>query len=329
VSHEYDDYIASHEAPVKAVNWNTVPDEKDSEVWDRLTGNFWLPEKVPVSNDIPSWKTLTEKEQETTMRVFTGLTLLDTIQGTVGAVSLLPDAVTPHEEAVLTNIAFMESVHAKSYSNIFMTLASTPMINDAFRWSEENENLQRKAKIVMSYYQGDDPLKKKVASTLLESFLFYSGFFLPMHFSSRAKLTNTADIIRLIIRDEAVHGYYIGYKFQQGYKQLSPERQEEMKGYAFDLLYDLYENEIDYTEDLYDELGWTEDVKRFLRYNANKALNNLGFEGLFPADETRVSPAILSSLSPNADENHDFFSGSGSSYVIGKAEETTDDDWDF
>ena len=263
------------------------------------------------------------------MRVFTGLTLLDTIQGTVGAVSLLPDAVTPHEEAVLTNIAFMESVHAKSYSNIFMTLASTPMINDAFRWSEENENLQRKAKIVMSYYQGDDPLKKKVASTLLESFLFYSGFFLPMHFSSRAKLTNTADIIRLIIRDEAVHGYYIGYKFQQGYKQLSSEGQEEMKGYAFDLLYDLYENEIDYTEDLYDELGWTEDVKRFLRYNANKALNNLGFEGLFPADETRVSPAILSSLSPNADENHDFFSGSGSSYVIGKAEETTDDDWDF
>ena len=223
----------------------------------------------------------------------------------------------------------MESVHAKSYSNIFMTLASTPMINDAFRWSEENENLQRKAKIVMSYYQGDDPLKKKVASTLLESFLFYSGFFLPMYFSSRAKLTNTADIIRLIIRDEAVHGYYIGYKFQQGYKKLSESEQEEMKGYAFDLLYELYENEIDYTEDLYDDLGWTEDVKRFLRYNANKALNNLGFEGLFPADETRVSPAILSSLSPNADENHDFFSGSGSSYVIGKAEETTDEDWDF
>ena len=329
MSHEYDDYVSSHEKPVEAINWNSIPDEKDLEVWDRLTGNFWLPEKVPVSNDLPSWKTLTEKEKETTMRVFTGLTLLDTIQGTVGAISLLPDSQTLHEEAVYTNIAFMESVHAKSYSNIFMTLASTPMINDAFRWSEENENLQKKAKIILSYYKGDDPLKKKVASTLLESFLFYSGFYLPMYFSSRAKLTNTADIIRLIIRDEAVHGYYIGYKFQQAYKQLDEERQAELKEYTFDLLYDLYDNEIDYTEDLYDDLGWTEDVKRFLRYNANKALNNLGFEGLFPADETRVSPAILSSLSPNADENHDFFSGSGSSYVIGKAEDTTDDDWDF
>ena len=329
MSHEYDDYVSSHEKPVKAINWNSIPDEKDLEVWDRLTGNFWLPEKVPVSNDLPSWKTLTEKEKETTMRVFTGLTLLDTIQGTVGAISLLPDSQTLHEEAVYTNIAFMESVHAKSYSNIFMTLASTPMINDAFRWSEENENLQKKAKIILSYYNGEDPLKKKVASTLLESFLFYSGFYLPMYFSSRAKLTNTADIIRLIIRDEAVHGYYIGYKFQQAYKQLDEERQAELKEYTFDLVYDLYDNEIDYTEDLYDDLGWTEDVKRFLRYNANKALNNLGFEGLFPADETRVSPAILSSLSPNADENHDFFSGSGSSYVIGKAEDTTDDDWDF
>ncbi|WP_250187672.1 hypothetical protein, partial [Escherichia coli] len=31
----------------------------------------------------------------------------------------------------------------------------------------------------------------------------------------------------------------------------------------------------------------------------------------------------------NADENHDFFSGSGSSYVMGKAVETEDEDWNF
>ncbi|WP_029540052.1 class 1b ribonucleoside-diphosphate reductase subunit beta [Rhodococcus sp. P14] len=314
---------------VSAINWNRVPDEKDSEVWDRLTGNFWLPEKVPVSNDIPSWGTLTEYEQELTMRVFTGLTLLDTIQGTVGAVSLIPDAVTPHEEAVLTNIAFMESVHAKSYSSIFSTLCSTRQIDDAFRWSEENENLQRKAQIVLDYYQGDSPLKRKAASTLLESFLFYSGFYLPMYWSSRAKLTNTADMIRLIIRDEAVHGYYIGYKYQRGLEQITQAERDELKDWVFELLFELYDNETQYTADLYDEAGLTEDVKKFLRYNANKALMNLGYEALFPKDETDVNPAILSALSPNADENHDFFSGSGSSYVIGKAVVTEDEDWDF
>ncbi|MBN0343600.1 ribonucleotide-diphosphate reductase subunit beta, partial [Pseudomonas aeruginosa] len=55
----------------------------------------------------------------------------------------------------------------------------------------------------------------------------------------------------------------------------------------------------------------------------------LGYEALFPAEMAAVNPAILAALSPNADENHDFFSGSGSSYVIGKMEETADDDWDF
>jgi len=318
--------LVSH---VDAINWNRIQDEKDVEVWNRLTANFWLPEKVPISGDVQSWATLTPEEQTLTMRVFTGLTLLDTIQGTVGAVSLIPDALTPHEEAVYTNIAFMESVHAKSYSSIFSTLCSTPEIDAAFRWSTENQNLQRKAQIVLDYYHGDDPLKRKVASTLLESFLFYSGFYLPMYWSSRAKLTNTADMIRLIIRDEAVHGYYIGYKFQKGLEAETPERREELKDYTFNLLYDLYENEVQYTHDLYDALGMAEDVKKFLHYNANKALMNLGYEALFPSTVTDVSPAILSALSPNADENHDFFSGSGSSYVIGKHEETTDDDWDF
>ena len=314
---------------VSAINWNRLQDEKDAEVWDRLTGNFWLPEKVPVSNDIPSWGTLTAHEKQLTMRVFTGLTMLDTIQGTVGAVSLIPDARTPHEEAVYTNIAFMESVHAKSYSSIFSTLIPTAEIDEAFRWSEENEYLQRKAQIILDYYYGEDPEKRKVASTMLESFLFYSGFYLPMYWSSRAKLTNTADMIRLIIRDEAVHGYYIGYKYQQALKEADQARRDELKDYTFDLLFELYDNEESYTEDLYDPIGLTEDVKMFLRYNANKALMNLGYEALFPRDETDVNPAILSALSPNADENHDFFSGSGSSYVIGKAENTTDDDWDF
>ncbi len=314
---------------VNAINWNRLEDEKDLDVWNRLTNNFWLPEKVPLSNDVQSWNTLTPAERELTMRVFTGLTLLDTIQGTVGAVSLIPDALTDHEEAVYTNIAFMESVHAKSYSSIFSTLASTREIDDAFRWSEENTNLQRKAEIVLEYYRGDEPLKRKVASTLLESFLFYSGFYLPMYWSSHAKLTNTADLIRLIIRDEAVHGYYIGYKYQKGLELVSQAERDEMKDYTFSLLYELYDNEVEYTQDLYDGAGLTEDVKKFLHYNANKALMNLGYEPMFPSSVTDVSAAILSALSPNADENHDFFSGSGSSYVIGKAVNTEDEDWDF
>jgi ribonucleoside-diphosphate reductase beta chain len=314
---------------VQAINWNKIQDDKDLEVWNRLIANFWVPEKVPLSNDVQSWNSLTAQEQELVIRTFTGLTLLDTIQNTVGAPKLMEDAVTPHEEAVLSNISCMEAVHARSYSSIFSTLCSTKAIDEAFEWSEGNKYLQRKATLILDEYDADNPMKKKVASVFLESFLFYSGFYLPMYLSSRAKLTNTADLIRLIIRDEAVHGYYIGYKFQKAYEEATPMEQMEIKEYTISLLLELYDNEVKYTESLYDGVGLTEDVKKFLHYNANKALMNLGFDPMFPEETAAVNPAILSALSPNADENHDFFSGSGSSYVIGTAVETEDDDWDF
>ena len=314
---------------ISAINWNKIQDEKDLEVWNRLTSNFWLPEKVPLSNDIPAWQALNHEEQQLTIRVFTGLTLLDTIQNTVGAPALMEDALTPHEEAVLSNVSFMEAVHARSYSSIFSTLCQTKDVDAAYVWSEENAPLQRKAQIILDQYRSDDPLKKKIASVFLESFLFYSGFYLPMYWSSRGKLTNTADLIRLIIRDEAVHGYYIGYKYQQGLLKVDEATREHLKGFALDMLMDLYDNELAYTEALYGNVGWTHEVNAFLCYNANKALMNLGYEALFPAEMAEVNPAILAALSPNADENHDFFSGSGSSYVMGKAVETEDEDWDF
>ena len=93
---------------------------------------------------------------------------------------------------------------------------------------------------------------------------------------------------------------------------LTQAERDELKDYTFSLLYELYDNEVQYTQDLYDGIGLTEDVKKFLHYNANKALMNLGYPALFPSEICDVNPSILAALSPNADENHDFFSGSGS-----------------
>ncbi len=87
---------------------------------------------------------MSDDEHTLTMHVFTGLTLLDTIQGRCGLADVR--RAHPHEEAVYTNIAFMESVHAKSYSSIFSTLCSTKEINTAFDWSERTSSCRRRPK---------------------------------------------------------------------------------------------------------------------------------------------------------------------------------------
>lgn len=319
---------------IRGINWNNPEDSYDVQVYDQLVSQFWIPDRFPISNDLKSWATLSAEEKWLTMQVFTGLTVLDTLQGDLGAVSLLADAQTDQERAWLANIHFMETIHAKSYSSIFMTLSSSKETDRAFKWSEDNDWLQYKARICAEFYHGIKgtpkvliPLQRKVASVLLESFLFYSGFYLPLYWQSIGKLNNTADMIKAIIRDEAVHGAAIGYKYQVGLEKLSDSDKNLMSEFTYDLLDNLYDNEAKYTQELYDAHGLTEDVKKFLRYNGNRALMNLGYDPLFPREE--VNPAILTGLSLSA-VTTDFFSGTGA-YAIAKVEEVDDgmfEDWE-
>ena len=188
----------------KAINWNAIEDVIDKSTWEKLTEQFWLDTRIPLSNDLDDWRKLPQKERDLVAKVFGGLTLLDTLQSEVGVDKLKEYAVTPHEEAVYNNISMMESVHAKSYSSIFSTLNTKSEIEEIFHWVETNEFLQRKAQLVKDIYLGDDKHKKQIASVFLESFLFYSGFFAPLWYLGNNKLPNVAEIIKLIIRDECL-----------------------------------------------------------------------------------------------------------------------------
>ncbi|MFC0233669.1 class 1b ribonucleoside-diphosphate reductase subunit beta [Vagococcus entomophilus] len=310
----------------EAINWNALEDVIDKSTWEKLTEQFWLDTRIPLSNDLDDWRKLSDLEKKTVGLVFGGLTLLDTIQSENGVEAIRYDARTPHEEAVLNNIQFMESVHAKSYSSIFSTLNTKAEIDEIFAWTNTNEYLQKKAKIVNEIYKTGTALEKKVASVFLETFLFYSGFYTPLYYLGNNKLPNVAEIIKLIIRDESVHGTYIGYKFQLGFNELSQEEQEKMEDWMYTLLYELYENEEKYTELLYDDLGWTEEVKTFLRYNANKALMNLGLNPLFPDTANDVNPIVMNGISTGT-SNHDFFSQVGNGYLLGSVEAMKEDDY--
>ena len=312
----------------KAINWNEIEDVIDKSTWEKLTEQFWLDTRIPLSNDLDDWRKLSDQEKDLVGKVFGGLTLLDTMQSESGVEAIRADVRTPHEEAVLNNIQFMESVHAKSYSSIFSTLNTKSEIEAIFEWTNNNEYLQKKAKIINDIYENGTALQKKVASTFLETFLFYSGFFTPLYYLGNNKLANVAEIIKLIIRDESVHGTYIGYKFQLGFNELSEKEQDDLRDWMYDLLYQLYENEENYTKTLYDQVGWTEEVLTFLRYNANKALMNLGQDPRFPDTANDVNPIVMNGISTGT-SNHDFFSQIGNGYLLGSVEAMQDDDYNY
>ncbi|BDV03561.1 MAG: ribonucleoside-diphosphate reductase subunit beta [Candidatus Hepatoplasma scabrum] len=303
---------------IKAINWNKIENNYVKLFWDQNIRQFWVDEEISLVEDRKHWDKLNQEQKDTYEKILAGLTLLDTEQGGVGMPLILDKIDDLHVKAVFAFMAAMEQMHAKSYSTIFSTLSNSERINELFDWVQDNKYLQYKVKKVDSYYRKinneEDLYLALTTSVLLETFLFYSGFFYPLWFSGQGKLVGSGEIINLIIRDESVHGTFVGLIAQNIFKKFTIEKKAELSKKVYDLMLDLYQNEINYTKELYDKVNLTDDVVKFIKYNADKALMNFGFDPYFNINDKDINPIILNGLDTET-KTHDFFSTKGNGYI--------------
>ena len=312
----------------KAVNWNKEDDNFTQAFWEQNVKQFWLPEEISVSKDLKNWNELSERERTLYKRVLAGLTLLDTKQGNNGIPSMMSLTENFQRKAVLSFMGTMEEIHAKSYSSIFTTLLSNREIDELFDWIETEETLQRKAELILEQYENTKDERSlylsMVTSVFLESFLFYSGFFYPLFLAGQGKMVASGEIISLILRDESLHGKYIGLLAQEKYNAFSDEVKKELDENMYEIFNKLMENEMNYTKLIYAESGMENEVINFLKYNANRALENLGFDNYYEVEP--INPIVLNGLSTET-KTHDFFSTKGNGYQKGIYEELEDEDF--
>src|SRR5699024_6282476 len=264
---------------------------------------MWVETEFKVSKDIASWKTLSDEEKNAFKKALAGLTGLDTHQADDGMPLIMLHTTDLRKKAVYSFMAMMEQIHAKSYSHIFTTLLPSSETNYLLdKWVLEEPHLKFKSdKIVNNYHKlwGKEALIydqyiARVSSVFLETFLFYSGFYYPLYLAGQGKMTTSGEIIRKILLDESIHGVFTGMDAQS-------------------LRNELYKNEVSYTQSIYDDIGLTEDVLNYVRYNGNKALSNLGFDPYF--EEREFNPIIENALDTST-KNHDFFSVKGDGYTL-------------
>lgn len=319
-----------HMRQYEAVNWNRNEQDLVQVFWDQQWKQIWFPEEIAVSKDVKQWSQF--EHQETYKQVLAGLTLLDTIQTNIGMNEIARYAPDLQEKALYTVFASFEAIHAKSYSYIFTTLCTNSEIDTIFEWVKSNHYLQYKANRISDVYRSirENDLvslwKAMFASVMLESFLFYSGFFYPLYLGGQGMLRNSAEVISLILRDESIHGVAVGYFAQQRFQQFPDSLKEELKVWGYEFLLDLYHNELEYTDDVYAETGLGPEVKSFVRYNANKALMNLGLDTMFPDEE--INPIVMNGIR-NEGSTYDFFSQKGSTYAVAKVAPITDETFRF
>lgn len=331
-------------------NWNETDDDYTQHFYEQNLSQFWRPEDISLQPDLNVWNILPENIKDTYSKNLMVLTFLDTYQGDIGmpVVSRAIDESKHQQKAVLNFMAAMENaVHAKSYSNIFMTYMTTPEINDLFAWGESHPNIRRIMNLIVGAYEQLDKqnyfrkynqqeyneitfLKTKwqamVASVYLETWLFYSGFYYPLYFYGQGKLMQAGEIINLILRDESVHGLYVGRLAQDIFNKFDKNTQDELETWMTEFFLTLFQEQHGLISSMYDQVGLTDDVIRFVKYNANKALMNLGFDPYFPNEP--VNPVVLNGLNTET-KTHDYFSMKGTGYQKMVTEAIDDDDFNF
>lgn len=331
-------------------NFNSPEDDFTQDFLDMNQQNFWLPEEVSLSADLKVWNVLDERVKETYSKNLTILTFLDTWQGDMG-MNVIGRSLEEKWHQRKSLLSFMQavenSIHSRSYSTIFTTYLPPVEINEMFNWGESQEYFQAiMEKIVNEYKNLEKTLytkeytnkevsketleiaqyKAMVASVFLETALFYTGFYYPLYFAGQGKLTGAGEIISLIIRDESVHGMYVGMLADEILQGLDEGKKLELKLWTVNLLNELYDLECKLIEEIYDPVDLTSDVKVFLRYNFNKAMMNLNLEPVFPTEE--VNPVVLRGIDVG-NKQIDYFSQKGDSYSKRKVEELLDEDFNL
>lgn len=272
------------------LNWNDIAYPHWYKTYKRLLANFWQSDEVNMSSDVKQFPMLSDKEQETYLKVISLLATLDSSQTrTILLTSLY--ATDPSVQSILAVIAQQEAVHNESYSYILSSVVPLDKQNEAFEIGRKDPVLLKRNQEIMNQYNQfvEEPtieniIKILIYSTLLEGLFFYSGFAFFYNLARQNKMVGTSTMISYINRDELEHGRYISELIRS---TLAENPEYNTKSFT-DWVYEHFQKSVDL------EIEWShyvlngvegidlEEMEGFIKYRANKMLRMIGLSEIYP-----------------------------------------------
>ena len=278
------------------LNLNNTKYKWANGLYKVMQGNFWIPEVVPMLNDEKDYKNLTKEEKQAYDETLAFLIFLDSLQ-TINLPNI-SDYITAPEVSILLAIqTFQEAIHTKSYAHIVESVIPPAHRDKIYGYNMTDKVLLGRNKFIASIYQNfvDDPteetfVKVVIANYILEGLYFYNGFNFFYSLSARNLMSNTADQIRYIQRDEQTHVAL----FTHIIKTLQKENPGLVNS---SMVYEMFDEavnmEIDWCDHILGDkiLGITlKSSEQYTKYLANMRLNALGFRDLYEEPEFKVNP---------------------------------------
>lgn len=290
----------------------------------------WLPEEVPLSEDLVDWEMKLSKEEKNLItQIFRFFVQADVdVSESYSDKFLKAFGKIPEIRMMLNAFSNMESVHMDAYSLLLDTLGIPEAEYQAFLQYDAMRNKHD----FLAKFTVDNPheMAKSLAvvSGFIEGIQLFSSFVILLNFPRHNKLKNMGQILSWSVRDESLHVEGMSLLFKTFIKENRKIWTSQLKKDIYDAC-EIVVSQEDAFIDLAFEMGGIEgltpeEVKHYIRYIADRRLIGLGLKGIY---KIKNNPLEWVDHMLNAVEHANFFEARATEYSRAATKGAWDDVW--
>jgi len=301
------------------------------DAWLKHEQSHWLHTEVPMLEDVKDWKKkLTKEEKQFLTHIFRFFTQgdIDVAGGYVN--NYLPYFPQPEIRMMLLGFAAREALHIAAYSHLIETLGLPDTTYNEFMAYAE---MKEKHDYVLNI-SGQNTTKENTAthiavfSAFTEGMQLFSSFIMLLNFPRHGKMKGMGQIVTWSIVDETQHTENMIKLFRTYIEENREIWNDDLKG----RLYTIAERMVE-LEDKFIDLAFAmgamedlsaEDVKKYIRYIADRRLISLGLKGQF---KVKRNPLPWVEEMINAPTHTNFFENRATDYAKGALSGDWGDVW--
>lgn len=299
------------------------------EYWLQHEQMHWLHTEVPLHQDVKDWKTkLTEEEKKFLTHIFRFFTQADCSVASGYVDNYLPNFPQPEVRMMLMGFAAREAIHIAAYSHLIETLGMPETIYNEFLQYKE---MRDKYEFFDSFAIKDSKnIAQQIAafSAFTEGMQLFASFVMLLNFARHGKMTQMGQIISWSQADESSHTDAMIKLFRIFIEENRHIWKDDLKKEIYTIaekMVELEDNFINLAFGVNEMENLTKDeVKKYIRYIADRRLISLGLKGIF---KVKKNPLPWVDEMINTPGHTNFFENRPTDYAKGSLTGSWEEVW--
>jgi ribonucleoside-diphosphate reductase beta chain len=301
------------------------------DAWLKHEQAHWLHSEVPMLEDVKDWnKRLTPSQKHFLTNIFRFFTQgdIDVAGGYVN--NYLPYFPQPEVRMMLLGFAAREALHIAAYSHLIETLGMPESTYAEFLEYQQMRDKHDYITDIASKNTTKENTATHIAtfSAFTEGMQLFSSFIMLLNFPRHGMMKGMGQIVTWSIVDETMHAENMIKLFRTFIEENREIWNDDLKGRIYTIAEKMVELE-DKFIDLAFEMGempdlTAEDVKKYIRYIADRRLISLGMKGIY---KIKKNPLPWVEEMINAPVHGNFFENRVTDYAKGALSGTWEEVW--